>query len=263
MLTLRLSLLGSMRLARENSGPDMKVTRTMKLLLAYLLIRRQRPQPREILVNLLWGDQPEDQARSCLSTHLWRLRSALEPNGVPRGTYVVLTPGGEVRFNWDNSYWLDIEAFEQSSVRQSGIPVDALTEAEALSLEQALQLYTGELLEGYYEDWIISERERLELLYVDGLTHLMRYYAQHQLYDKSLACAQTIFQHDPLREEIHREIMRYHLARGQRALAIQQYRACREVLTKELGIGPMEETQSALSTGGARLKVGQHTIGRR
>jgi DNA-binding SARP family transcriptional activator len=58
-----------------------------------------------------------------------------------------------------------------------------------------------------------------------------------------LACGQRILDQDPLREEIHRDMMRLYLENGQRALAVRQYELCRECLRRELGISPMAETQ--------------------
>jgi DNA-binding SARP family transcriptional activator len=51
-------------------------------------------------------------------------------------------------------------------------------------------------------------------------------------------------QYDPLREDTHRALMRLHSAQGQRALAMRQYEVCRDLLAGELGIVPLEETQT-------------------
>ena len=118
-----------------------------------------------------------------------------------------------------------------------------MTASDVETLEQALQLYTGELLEGFYEDWVLFERERLRTLYLNGQAHLMQYYRYHGTFKESLACAQKILDKDPLREEIHREIMHLYLENGQRALAVRQYQACTQTLATELRIPPMEETQ--------------------
>jgi DNA-binding SARP family transcriptional activator len=71
----------------------------------------------------------------------------------------------------------------------------------------------------------------------------MAYYRQQGAYAQSLACGQQIVQLEPLREEIHRELMRLYVASGERALAVRQYERCQAILAAELGIPPMEETQ--------------------
>jgi len=72
----------------------------------------------------------------------------------------------------------------------------------------------------------------------------MHYYKHHGAYAESLTCGQRILYYDPLREEIHREMMRLYVEGGQRAQAVRQYEICREILATELGIPPMEETQA-------------------
>jgi DNA-binding SARP family transcriptional activator len=244
MSILRISLFGNVTITHQGLPAEVKVTHTVQALLAYLLLHRQRYHHREVLVNLFWGDYPEERARSCLSTALWRLRRALEPPGIPQGAYLLTTSAGEIGFNRNSDYWLDAAHFEEPIEQLLKQPARVLAASEAQVLEHALHYYIGELLEGFFDDWIIRERERLRLLYLSGLAHLMRYYQQHEAYEQSLACGQQILTLDPLREEIHREMIQLYLASGQRALAARQYEACREILAAELGIPPMAETQA-------------------
>ncbi len=244
MSVLHISLFGSVRIAHGGWSSEAKVTRTAQVLLAYLLLYRHRAHPREVLAGLFWGDRSENRARNCLSTALWRLRCALEPEGIPRGTYLVTTPAGEIGFNRESDHWLDVAVFEEQTDQVLTKPIHAVDAADVCKLEHALQLYDGDLLEGFYDDWALRERERLRLLYLDSLAYLMRCYKHHGVYEESLVCGRRILDHDPLREEIHREVMRLYLASGQRALAVQQYGACCEILAAELGIPPMEETQA-------------------
>ena len=227
----------------HDQPPEVKLTRGLQAFLAYLLLERNRTHPREVLAGLFWGDQDEEHARSCLSTALWRLRRVLEPEGVPPGTYLIAHPTGSVGFNCQSDFWLDVAVFEERASRPLAHPSQALTAAEIEALEQVLPLYTGDLLEGIYADWALRERERLRCLYLNSLACLMRYYRRHGICDKGLDCGHKILQLDPLREEIHREMMQLYLDSDQRALAVQQYEACRRILAEELGIAPLEETQ--------------------
>src|SRR5262249_41136830 len=111
-------------------------------------------------------------------------------------------------------------------------------------LEGAMDLYGGDLLEGFYDDWALRERERLRLVYLNSLAFLMRHHARRGAFDRSLAWGRRLLQFDPLREEIHREMMRLYAESGQRALALRQYETCREALATELHIHPMEDTRT-------------------
>src|SRR5687767_13269224 len=113
MSELRISLLGGVHIAHAAGSSESKVTHTVQALFAYLLLQRHHSYSRDALAGLLWGEHSQERARSCLSTTLWRLRGVLEPAGIPRGTYLVTTPIGEVSFNWASDYWLDVAVFEE------------------------------------------------------------------------------------------------------------------------------------------------------
>lgn len=244
MTILRITLFGELQLVRDDLSLAPQCTHTVQTLFAYLLLQPHRAQPREVLADTLWSERSQERARSCLSTALWRLRRILEPEGTPTGTYLIAAPNGEISFNWESDHWLDVSAFETKARQGLARPIEILTGAEAQHLEEALQLYTGELLEGFYSDWALRERERLRGLYLNTLAHLMRFYQQQGQFDKSLLYGQKILELDPLREEVHRDMMRLYAANGQRPLAIRQYQACCELLAEELGISAMEETQA-------------------
>jgi DNA-binding SARP family transcriptional activator len=168
----------------------------------------------------------------------------LEPDGVPRGTYLLTPSVGEIGFNSESNHWLDVDVLETKAKRILDRSCKTLIDKEACDLEDALKLYTGELLEGFYDDWALSERERLRSLYLKGQATLLCHYQNTGAYDRALACGHRILNLDPLREEIHREMMRLYVRNGQRAQAIRQYEKCREILAVELEVSPMEETRT-------------------
>jgi DNA-binding SARP family transcriptional activator len=217
----------------------------IKGLLAFLVIHCHRTYPRDILTALFWGDQSEERARNCLSTALWRLRSFLEPSGVvAKGTYLLTTSDGEVGFNRESDHWLDMANFEEEVSRVLHRPIQRIRPEEVTDLTKALTLYTGELLEGFYDDWALRERERMRAMNLKTLTMLLGYWRDTSAYDEGIACGQRILELDSLREEIHRELIRLYLAKGRRAEAIRQYQVCTSILQEELGVSPMEETQA-------------------
>jgi len=255
MATLRVSLFGGVRVSHGSSAGDVPITKGVQMLLAYLLLGRHRSHPRETLAALFWGDQSDDRARGCLNTTLWRLRRVLEPDDVPRGTYLHTTPSGEVAFNADSDYWLDVAIFERHATAGLAKPVQQLSADDAAKMEDALTLYGGELLEGIYEDWALRERERLRCLHLDSLAHLLAYHRDRGAYERSIAHGRRLLEDDPLREEIHREMIRLYLVLGQRSLAVQQYETCRQVLWSELGVQPLPETQALHASMGGEPAV--------
>jgi DNA-binding SARP family transcriptional activator len=244
MGTLRIWLFGALRLDHEDFPIDLAAVHPVQGLLAYLLLHRERMHSRETLAGIFWGSRSDDKARRCLNTAVWRLRSVLEPEGVGRGAYLISTAAGELGFNCASDHWLDVAAFEERALQALACPVDQLQAPDVECLRQSTQLCCGELLEGFYDDWALRERERLRLLYLRCLRRLMHVYREQGAFEDSLVCALQILACDPLREDVHREAMRLYCDLGQRSLAVRQYQRCREILADELGILPMEETQA-------------------
>ena len=243
---LRIHLFGSVQITSDHQPLNLQPT--AQNLLAFLVLYRrhhfaQSGYRRDVLISQLWHDHDEKQARRCLSTTLWRLRQGLESETNHSDVFIATAVTGEIAFNFESEHWIDAIAFEANVLQGTAGPLEEMDATQAQLLEEARQLYRGDLLEGNYSDWVIQERERLNLLYLKCLTRLMHYYERVGRYDDSISCGQAILGVDPLREQVHRHLMRTYMKSGQRALAAQQYKVCEDVLAKELAILPMVETQ--------------------
>lgn len=244
MTRLNIYLLGNVRLNHDGTSSPLRMSHSAKALFGYLVLQRHRSLSRDVLADIFWGESGESKARSCLSTALWRLRSVLEPDGVARGTYLVTTHSDEVSFNLDSDYWLDVEAFE-NAMNGSALSSDGSLIYNLFNeTESAILLYGSDLMEGFYDDWVLIQREKFRSYYLTGLLRLMRFSEQHGDLEQGISYAQKILEAEPLREDVHRDLMRFYLADGQRGLAARQYKVCAELLESELGVPPMEETQS-------------------
>ena len=205
----------------------MPATLKSQSLLAYLIVHRRQPHSRDHLAELFWGDRPERKARRSLSTALWQIHRCL-----CRDDFLLCTPAS-VQFNPETPLWLDVQAFEAEAAR----PAPA-------SLHAAVDLYRGDFLNNFYDDWVISERYRLESIFLDVLARLMAAREALGDYSAALATARQLLYRDPLREDAHRMVMRAHCHLGQRHAALSQYRSCQRSLREELDAEPMAETQA-------------------
>ena len=244
MSSLQITLFGCVRVTHNNWLTEIKLTRDIQALLAYLLLQRHRIHSREALAGIFWGEYTQEKSHGSLNTALWKLKKILEPKGIPAGTYLISGHSHEVGFNHESQYWLDVEIFEEKANSLLTSDWHTVNESHAHELKKSLEFYKGELLEGFYEDWALHERERLRALHLKSLIYLLHYCGFHAMYEQAIAYGQQILNVNSLREEIHREMMRIYVGNGQRALALQQYEICRAILAKELGISPMEDTQA-------------------
>jgi DNA-binding SARP family transcriptional activator len=224
--TLRVRLLGGvdLHLGEERLQPLDSVR--AESLLAYLLLHRDAPQQRRHLAFTLWPDSTEGQARTNLRHVLHNLRRAL-----PDADRFVDAGPRTLQWRPDAPLWLDVATFEQAF--------------EEGRLEDAIETYKGELLEGNYDEWLLEERERLSQLCLDALERLARELEAQGRFAEAIRYAERLLRQDPLREETYRLLIGLYDATGDRARALRTYHACATTLVRELGVEPSAATREA------------------
>jgi DNA-binding SARP family transcriptional activator len=232
---LRIQLLGELDLRNDAvTLPPLDSTRAQSLL-AYLLLHRRAPQSRQHVAFLLWPDSSESQARTNLRHVLHNLRRALpDPD-----RFLDVTPR-TLQWRVDAPYWLDVAAFEEALARAEHVAADAVVAA----LQEAVKLYTGDLLAGAYDEWLLAERERLRQRFLDALERLAALLEARGDYTQAIQHAERLLRHDALHEETYRLLMRLHDARGDRARAMRVYHACVAALDRELSVEPSARTRA-------------------
>ncbi|HXG64946.1 MAG TPA: BTAD domain-containing putative transcriptional regulator, partial [Blastocatellia bacterium] len=233
-----LELFGWLR--AEQGGRAITRFRTQKTgaLLAYLAYYRHRAHPREELIELLWPNCEIDAGRHSLSVALSSLRHQMEPPGVPAGA-VIVADRASVQLN-PAAVTTDVAEFE-AAIQSAARAGSAAGQAQFLTT--AVELYRGELLPGYYEDWVLAERERLADEFFQAVGRLVAHLEQAGELSRALSFAHRAIQIDPLREPSHRDLMRLSAALGQPAAALRQYRELERILGEELGVTPDAATQ--------------------
>jgi DNA-binding SARP family transcriptional activator/predicted ATPase len=230
---LQLQLLGHFQLLVNGEPVRMQQPR-LQSLLAYLLLHRHSSQTRQHLAFLFWPDTSEAQAHANLRKALYDLRRLIPD----LDQYLRVECQDPERA----TIHLDVTAFEE---RLAQATANGAPSADPAALEQAVALYTGDLLPACYNDWVLHERERLRQLYLHGLEQLVYLLEERRAYDAAVVHAQQLLHADALRESTYRTLMRLHLQNGDRARALRVYHTCTTVLQQELGVEPGPETQAA------------------
>lgn len=241
MAHLQAQLFGPLAVrVNERSAPLRFSAQKTKLLLCYLLLNRQTFHARDRLISLWWGDREPAKARHCFNTALWRLRQVLERLPSRQAPFLIVE-ANEIGFNTSSDFWLDVDEFEKlcALARQLGPGNEA---ALANTLKRAVALYRDDLLPDCYEEWCLIERQRLQQLYLFALSRLAALHAQRHEFSESITCCQQILTIDPLREEVHRELIQFFVAAARPQEALRQFHACAAILKQELGTDPMPET---------------------
>ena len=210
-------------------------------LLCYLLLHARYPVLRDQLASTFWAENPTSISRKNLRHTLWKLRHSFECVGASLDDYMLISDES-VAIRRASPYWLDVEVFETAVETCQGVTGTGLTAAQAALLSDAVELYTGDLLEGVYCDWCLYERERLSLLYLTALGKLMAFHEASASWERGLAYGARILARDNTREAVHLQMMRLYWLAGDRDAALAQYKRCIQVLGDELGVAPMRET---------------------
>lgn len=242
MSTLRIHLFGKFCVRRNEQILDGFDARKVQDLFCYLLLHREHSLPRETLASLLWPDTTTAQSKKNLRQILWQLQSALGSQNEQLNDRILLVEPDWVQLNSQANYWLDVAVFEQTFNLIQKIPGQELDSSTAQLLQDTVQLYQGPLLEGWYQDWCLLERERLQSMYLAMLDKLMSYCEVQHDYETGLLYGMRIMCYDRARERTHRRMMRLYYLLGDRAEALRQYERCAAALEEELGINPSKST---------------------
>ncbi len=223
-MVLSLRVLGEFSLL-DSSGQELPLpSRKARALLGYLSANLDQPQPRNRLMNLLWGDSGEQQARHSLNQALATIRKLTSDQ------YEGLLDSSSERVTLNgDAVELDLVKFHAS---------------RAHAPAKACALYKGPFLDGLFvseasfEEWLTATRAELQALASDAFERAADGAATNGEIAGAIEFTQQLIKLDPLREEAHRRLMRLLYDNGDRAGAVRQFQACSELLQKELNVGP-------------------------
>jgi DNA-binding SARP family transcriptional activator len=186
-------------------GPDRTIThfRSQKTatLLAYLAYHRGRTFPREVLADMT-------------------AVLVADPFCVTLSTETTST---------------DVSEFKAALLRaeRAGSPDDRIR-----ALKQAVEVYQGEFLPGFHDDWVLEEQLAHSERFVKALCDLTVLLEKRGENVAALEYARRATQADPLREEPYQELMRLYTAMGEPSAALRYYRELVRVFRQELGEAP-------------------------
>lgn len=212
-------------------------------MLSYLLLHRQRPHAREKLAALLWLDSSAVQSKRYLRQTLWQLQTDLDC-GESDNNKLLLVDSDWIQINQLADFQLDVAILEEAFAAVQGKSGASLDFADLNLLHKATEQYQSDLLENWYQDWCIFERERLQSMYLAILDKLMAYCEFHQEYEMGIVYGVKILQYDRAREQTHRRLMRLRYLARDRTGALRQFQRCATILQEELGVEPSRLTET-------------------
>jgi predicted ATPase/DNA-binding SARP family transcriptional activator/Tfp pilus assembly protein PilF len=223
---LALRLFGPFDLRLHGEPLSALRTRKHQWLLALLALRQDRQVDRDWLAATLWPESPASQALYNLRRCLSDLRSALGSEG----ERLRASAARSMSLSLANAT-VDVLAFDA-----------AIARGDAASLEEAVSLYRGPLLEGCTLEWVLAERLEREMAYLAILETLAAQAMARQDAAAAIRYLRLVVVTDPLRESAQRALMEALAAGGDIAAATLAYREYRLYLHRALNTEPAPET---------------------
>lgn len=227
--SLSIRLLGGFS-ASADEGPLRFPTRKSEALLAYLAYYPGTSQSREKLATLLWSSSGEEQGRQSLRQTLFTIKKVLDDGElIEAGRGKIVLKADEV----------DVDVVRLRN---------AIARGDRASLEEASRLYVGPLLDGFstgddeFDLWIERERELVREQILGARTRLLDELAVEDP-ERAIQLGLTILAEDPLRESVHRTLIRLYAGSGRRTAAVRQYNMCADILWRKLSVRPGAETR--------------------
>lgn len=216
-MSIDLRLLGCFRLSAE--GQPIDVAPASARVLAYLGIKQGEAE-RSTVAHVLWPDAGRARSLGNLRSALWRLPAGCKSAVRERASCVALHP--RVR--------CDVESL-----------LDGLS--TPIRYDEAVALgWSRELLPGWYDDWVVAERERFSLRRAGVFERLSALCGRAGLDTDAVLYAALAIATEPLRESAHQVLLRAHVAQGNLFEARRHFLHLEEVLAQELGVAPSEHS---------------------
>ena len=241
--TLKVSLFGKFDVEYGETKVQQSIAGKAQELFMYLLINRDKFISREILADVLWqGYGTTSQTKKYLRKAIWQLQSTLNSCKNLVVPQLIQVDAEWIKLQSCELLDLDIAFFESVYLKFEGIHGRELNAADAESIEQAVERYRGGLLETFYQEWCLTERERFEHMYLSLLDKLVAYYGAAGRYERGIRCGQRILRIDKARERTHRQLMKLFFQAGDRTGSLRQFQLCTKYLKEELDVDPSAQT---------------------
>ena len=228
-MSLKIFLLGQFKLL-INDSPIELPSRPAQSLLAYLALNAGVTHRREKLASLLWPEATESNARSYLRQALWRIRKSLKSRSLQWEDFLEVNEI-DVTFIIHADYWLDADVL-----------LKAVEPEQVETLIEIVNLYREELLPGFYDEWVVSERNRLQAAYHQKMRLLLDGLVHNEQWHKVIEWGEQWIRLDYAPEAAYRAMMQAHAELGDMGMVHTTFQRCTEAINHELDLEPSPET---------------------
>ncbi|NAZ84788.1 AfsR/SARP family transcriptional regulator [Kineococcus indalonis] len=213
-------------------GRRVEIPEGGKRLLVFVILNGTRVE-RRLAASTLWPDGDDVRAAGNLRSALWRLRGA--------GLDLLECDKGSLRLRGGTV--VDVVV----ACEWAGRLIDGTAGARDLDATDVLADMV-DLMPGWYDDWVIFERERVRQRLLHALEEVSRRLVREGRHAAAIDAAMCVIAADPLRESAVRALLEAHLAEGNINEARRAYRNFAHALSAELGVMPIRRLRALVAS---------------
>ena len=217
-----------------------------RALLAFLVVESNYPRRRSELTLMFWPEQTGKRASHNLSQTLLRLRQSLQIEKSQEQPFLFITRQ-EIQFNPHSNHQLDVSRFKAfiQAYRQHHHLHGVSCPTCIQWLEQAVKLYRGEFLNGFFvedsndfEEWRTVQQQELHTHAIEALTKLVENFEKRGQYKRMLDYAQKYVTLEPYSDWANLKLIEARAYCGYHSSALQQFENYQSVLEQKFNTSP-------------------------
>ena len=223
---VELRLLGGFQLSVGSAPVELSVS--AQRVVAYVALAAPGRVARAQAAGELWPDVGDNRAAGNLRSALWRVKKACAE--------VLRCDTSTLKL--DDDVWLDIAHPGRGLIGGGG--------------ERRPPRSLPSLLPGWYDEWVVHERERVRQDALHALEAACRALIDAGDFRTAIDLALQAVASEPLRETPRRLAIEAHLTEGNAWEAVREYRRYAELLDTELAVPPSSDLQRTIERAWAR-----------
>jgi len=231
---------GDIQISDHNSR-----SRNVWLLLAYLLVNRNKVVSRRDLIRILWQNEADlNNPDATLKIVLHRARTTLNRLWPSAGHQLIQYKNGGYSWNSEVPIVLDIEEFEdlcKKTCEDSGERMRMLQNAIALYRNEFLTRYSSEM-------WVMPLVAYYHNLYMKAVLELVTIMSEHGWHQEVVSICKNALLIEAHHEPLHRQLMQAMQALGDYKGVVDVYEKLNHKMQEEIGVALEPETIALYET---------------
>src|ERR1044072_4200379 len=235
----RSQLLGRFNVEKGGKSAAFR-TRKTAALLAYLVYYSGRPISKDQLIESLWPEAGAEKGPQSRRMPASSLSATLASSGWDPLQHIQSD-----RHTMSASVEGFITAIQEFRTHLQTARLSKDSPLEASELASAVGLYSGTLLAGSPEDWVLPHALELEEAYAPAACRVLELTSQAGDLQSAVTIGRQAIAKCPSREDLNVAILKAYVAAGQTAAALRQYEELERMLDDTWGEMPGDEARAA------------------